>query len=75
MYRQYFVIFVFLWGNWTLYSSVKLWSVPDDTVMETESSSDNSPKVYGSLFVLLISYIQVKFIVLVLLSEQVAFFL
>lgn len=75
MYRQYFVIFVFLWGNWTLYSSVKLWSVPDDTVMETERSSDNSPKVCGSLFVLLISYIQVKFIVLVLLSEQVAFFL
>lgn len=73
MYRQYFVIFVFLWGNWTLYSSVKLWSVPDDTVMETESSSDNSPKVCGSLFVLLISYIQVKFVVLVLLSEQVTF--
>lgn len=73
MYRQYFVIFVFLWGNWTLYSSIKLWSVPDDTVMETESSSDNSPKVCGSLFVLLISYIQAKFVVLVLLSEQVAF--
>lgn len=73
MYRQYFVIFVFLWGNWTLYSSVKLWSVPDDTVMETESSSDNSPKVCGSLFVLLISYIQVNFVVLVLLSEQVTF--
>lgn len=25
-------------------SSVKLWSVPDDTVMEIEGSSDNSPK-------------------------------